>query len=157
MAVRDSFDTIEQHLRETQFSRALPLLLRRYGIEVTVYRIVTRGQTPEVEDVYKSLGMYSNRAPAPVAEHPEDTDPGPNAEFTARILLSNATFTVGADPFAGDFSDDFIYTQDDLYPGDRFTVQRGDGVKKSWKITEPNSLGLTQTVFKRFKITSIVD
>lgn len=160
MAVRDSFDTIEQHLRETQFTRALPLLLRRYGVNVDVQRnviSVTAPQAPNVEEVYKTLGIYSNRSPDTTAEHPDDTDPGPNAAFPARILISHATFTVAADPFAGDFNDDYIYTEATLRPGDRFTITRGDNIKKSWKIVEPNSLGLTQTVFKRFKITSIVD
>lgn len=159
MAVKHSREVIEQHLKTKHFAQALPLLLRRYGVFVDVHRIVSEPDVPQATtDKYsKVFGVFGNTAVAQEAEDPDDTDPGPNAAFSARILLPSASFAVSDQLFASDFESHYIYTDAKLLPGDRFTVTREDGVAHSWKILEEDTLGLTSKVFGRFKIGAIVD
>lgn len=58
----------------------------------------------------------------------------------------------------GTFAEGFLYTKDDrVLPGQVMELVRVDdtAIKKRWKIQHDEATGQTQTVFQRFKLTSI--
>jgi len=150
----------EAYLRDKIYAKALPFLLRKFGTDVDVYRITKRtGYETAIDqatsDVYS---IYDTAMPEviPVPTGVTDLDATvENAKFRVKMLIGHALYTPSDDVFAADFNDNFVITEKELIPGDRFDVVRTDGKQKSWKIVELQTVGATTDVFRRYKVAAI--
>jgi hypothetical protein len=165
MAIRFGLDRIEFYLQSHVWDRSIPLLLKRYGTDVIVFRTVEReelatapGEAPAMEAAYKSVyEIYGDRSISTVKNPDNILINTNNQEFEARVLIPVHSFIPSDSQFAGDFEINWIISQDDLYPGDRFIFLRDDNVVKAFKLLELDTVGATTTIYKKWKVDSVTD
>jgi hypothetical protein len=163
----DTLADVEVLLRDRIYGPALAWLLRSgRGTEVTVYRTTRReAYLEEVDQAAASVyDVYDTRAPAVTGttnpnrapDEVEDIDTASaNVQFDTVVLLGHAAYNPADGIFAADFNDNTICSIVDLEVGDRLFVKRTDGVLKGWKIIEPQHVGATTKVFRRYRVIGI--
>lgn len=130
---------------ETMISNLLPealsITLNLLGIDAKIER------NSPVELPNKIYGVYSGNF-TPELEEPK--------KRTVRIILTTGYgFVVGTNVERGTFEGATCYTLDDVLPGDILSIKRTTGEIRKYKVLHPEILGMTQTVLKRFILSSI--
>jgi hypothetical protein len=165
MSIVSGMANIEAYIKLKQ-TASLPIMFNRYKVLVRFFRVLSStdakmtfsvaGSPPTMDAVYESIyGSYGNLAPQidPVTGNQNQST------FEEYILLPQFTWSPADETFAGDFSDHYIVADQStqVRPGDRFEAVRNDGVVKSWKITEKDTIGMTVATLIRWKVASVVD
>jgi hypothetical protein len=150
-------------LKDKVAFKLLNFFLRRWGLDVYIIREKDNAErqkenaesvsslTDSAIDVY---GEFSGISPA--LANPLDLDPDIiNVKFTARVLFTQ----VLANPYdaaaSGDFEEQVIYTFDDITTNDRIELTTDTGSKKYYLVMEPQVVGKTIDIYKKFKVVNV--
>ena len=145
-------------LAARRFTRALPLMLRLYGLDVDVLRRSSRevrseGVTVEGNDaasrmyeVGGGLGLGD-----PVGAEVRDLSTGGVEEvvgggevsFRARVLPPSHVYQASDPLYLSEFENHYMFTLDGILPGDGMRISRMDGVVKSYRAMEVDVAGNT--------------
>lgn len=152
------FGNIEAYLRDSVYAKSLPLLLRRSGVDVEVYRNIST-PTPDkwveaprdVEDITRGVyGILNDLSPSSSNEAG-----AANQIISCRMLIAAALYADSDSTFASDFEQKYVITDTKLLSGDTFYIVRKDGVRKGWHIVAQQTVGTTTDVFKRYDVSSV--
>jgi hypothetical protein len=162
MSIRSLTD-FESLLKNKIADKILAFFLKKFGLNIYVIR--EKNNTERQEENAEPVDSLTNSAIdvygefsgiSPALAHSPDLDPNVvNVKFMARVLFTQ----VLANPYdaaaSGDFEEQVIYTFDDITTNDRIELTTDIGSKKYYLVMEPQVMGKTIDIFKKFKVVNI--
>ncbi len=145
MSIRDI-----EGLFATIVPEMMVVIMELFGIEVTA----TRRQSEDSSEIY---GVFSGEY---------EPLPGnvPDIRVVSVLITEGYNFVTADDINAGIYDESMMYTVDDIYVGDVLEINRvqpatdlPDTMLRKFIVTERHSLGMTQTIIHRFKLSSLGD